>query len=93
MQDRCAAPFEFGQNFFHVLLQSLIHVERHSRHCAFLAVQVEAQEARQALLAVHHIVLTLLSLVQHHGSIDDPFIVLTETKFSFRCIPVGIGGT
>jgi hypothetical protein len=22
---------------------------------------------------------------------DDPFIVLTETKFSFRCIPVGIG--
>jgi hypothetical protein len=24
----------------------------------------------------------------HH---DDPFIVLTETKFSFRCIPVGIG--
>ncbi len=23
--------------------------------------------------------------------VDDPFIVLTETKFSFRCIPVGIG--
>jgi hypothetical protein len=22
---------------------------------------------------------------------DHPFIVLTETKFSFRCIPVGIG--
>ena len=22
---------------------------------------------------------------------DDPFIVLTETKFSFRCIPVWIG--
>jgi hypothetical protein len=22
---------------------------------------------------------------------DRPFIVLTETKFSFRCIPVGIG--
>ena len=22
---------------------------------------------------------------------DDPFIVLTETKLSFRCIPVGIG--
>ena len=22
---------------------------------------------------------------------DDPFIVLTETKFSFHCIPVGIG--
>ena len=22
---------------------------------------------------------------------DGPFIVLTETKFSFRCIPVGIG--
>ena len=27
----------------------------------------------------------------HHGHDDDPFIVLTETKFSFRCIPVGIG--
>ena len=27
-----------------------------------------------------------------HGSVDDrPFIVLTETKFSFRCIPVWIG--
>ena len=27
-----------------------------------------------------------------HGFPDDPsFIVLTETKFSFRCIPVGIG--
>ncbi len=27
------------------------------------------------------------------GDLDDdhPFIVLTETKFSFRCIPVGIG--
>ena len=25
------------------------------------------------------------------SSDDDPFIVLTETKFSFRCIPVGIG--
>ena len=25
------------------------------------------------------------------GDDDDPFIVLTETKFSFRCIPVGIG--
>jgi hypothetical protein len=23
--------------------------------------------------------------------IDHPFIVLTETKFGFRCIPVGIG--
>jgi len=22
---------------------------------------------------------------------DHPFIVLTETKFGFRCIPVGIG--
>ncbi len=22
---------------------------------------------------------------------DHPFVVLTETKFSFRCIPVGIG--
>jgi len=22
---------------------------------------------------------------------DDPFIVLTETKFSFRCIPVWMG--
>ena len=28
-----------------------------------------------------------------HVIVDDdhPFIVLTETKFSFRCIPVGIG--
>ena len=27
-----------------------------------------------------------------HPENDDPsFIVLTETKFSFRCIPVGIG--
>jgi hypothetical protein len=25
------------------------------------------------------------------GDDDDPFIVLTEIKFSFRCIPVGIG--
>ena len=25
------------------------------------------------------------------GDDDDPFIVLTETKFSFRCIPVWIG--
>ena len=25
------------------------------------------------------------------GADDDPFIVLTETKFSFRCIPVWIG--
>jgi len=25
------------------------------------------------------------------GTDDDPFIVLTETKFSFRCIPVWIG--
>ena len=25
------------------------------------------------------------------GDDDRPFIVLTETKFSFRCIPVGIG--
>ena len=30
---------------------------------------------------------------QDHNSADDdrPFIVLTETKFSFRCIPVWIG--
>ena len=28
---------------------------------------------------------------QGPGVDDDPFIVLTETKFSFRCIPVWIG--
>ena len=27
----------------------------------------------------------------HFDNDDDPFIVLTETKFSFRCIPVWIG--
>ena len=30
-------------------------------------------------------------LVQRVSYDDDPFIVLTETKFSFRCIPVWIG--
>ena len=29
--------------------------------------------------------------MKNAGDDDDPFIVLTETKFSFRCIPVGIG--
>ena len=28
---------------------------------------------------------------KHLGADDRPFIVLTETKFSFRCIPVWIG--
>ena len=28
---------------------------------------------------------------ERHAHDDDPFIVLTETKFSFRCIPVWIG--
>ena len=31
-----------------------------------------------------------LSAMEHEDD-DDPFIVLTETKFSFRCIPVWIG--
>ena len=31
------------------------------------------------------------SEVESQADDDDPFIVLTETKFSFRCIPVWIG--
>jgi len=31
------------------------------------------------------------AFVRAHPDDDHPFIVLTETKFSFRCIPVGIG--
>ena len=33
----------------------------------------------------------VVSCLSADGDDDHPFIVLTETKFSFRCIPVGIG--
>ena len=33
----------------------------------------------------------VLALTPPSPNDDDPFIVLTETKFSFRCIPVWIG--
>ncbi len=33
----------------------------------------------------------LMLLVRIGAEDDHPFIVLTETKFSSRCIPVGIG--
>ena len=40
---------------------------------------------KRRLAETHH------SVPRGQSDDDHPFIVLTETNFSFRCIPVGIG--